>query len=79
MKNLENFNRNAENVKSGNGGGSDSKMFNNRSDNVYRKQMLSNLKNIVTIDRADTKHSQRKEPDQLSTSSTATNTNFTGE
>ncbi|KAG5680431.1 hypothetical protein PVAND_009939 [Polypedilum vanderplanki] len=74
VKNLENFNRNAENVKSIN----ENKRFNNiRSDNVYRKQMLSNLKNIVTIDRPEMKNNQKKEPDQLSTASSATNTNFT--
>jgi hypothetical protein len=74
VKNLEDFNRNAENVKRT----SDGKVFVKRGDNVYRKQMLSNLKNI-TIDRPDLNHMQKKEPDQLSTTSEATNTNFTGE
>ena len=41
--------------------------------------MLENIKNILAIDSTESKiHKKKKEPDQISTSSTATNTNFTG-
>lgn len=41
--------------------------------------MLENIKNILAIDSAESKNNKKKkEPDQISTSSTATNTNFTG-
>lgn len=41
--------------------------------------MLENIKNILAIDSSETKNNKKKEPDQISTSSSATNTNFTGE
>ena len=41
--------------------------------------MLENIKSILAIDSAESKNNKKKkEPDQISTSSTATNTNFTG-
>ncbi|KAL7033890.1 hypothetical protein ACKWTF_007771 [Chironomus riparius] len=73
VKNLENFNSlSTDNVVNSN------KIY-NTSDNLYRKQMLENIKNILAIDSAESKNNKKKkEPDQISTSSTATNTNFTG-
>lgn len=69
VKNLENFNnRNSE--------------IYNQSDFDHRTQMLANIKNILAIDEnlAATVTSDKKDVDQLSTtSSVATNTNFTGE
>jgi hypothetical protein len=68
VKNLENFNnRNSE--------------IYNQSDFDHRTQMLANIKNILAIDEnlAATVTSDKKDVDQLSTSSAATNTNFTGE
>lgn len=72
VKNLENFNNRNVVVE-----GIDHNKIYNTSDNIYRTQMLENIKNILAIDNGDPKTSKRKEPDQISTSSTATNTNFT--
>lgn len=68
VKNLENFNqRNSE--------------IYNQSDFDHREQMLANIKNILAVDEnltATITTPEKKEVDQLSTASTATNTNFTG-
>lgn len=70
VKNLENFNqRNSE--------------IYNQSDFDHRKQMLANIKNILSIEENLTTNDnnndkKKKEVDQLSTTSSATNTNFTG-
>ena len=68
VKNLENFNqRNSE--------------IYNQSDIDHREQMLINIKNILSIDEnstPDIPSAGKKEVDSLSTTSSATNTNFTG-
>lgn len=71
VKNLESFNsRNAE--------------IYNKSDFDHRKQMLENIKSILAVNEENlTSESikidnKKKDDDQLSTNSSATNTNFTG-
>lgn len=68
VKNLENFNQRNSEIYS-------------QSDFVHREQMLKNIKNILATDEnltpALTCH-DKKEVDSLSTTSSATNTNFTG-
>lgn len=65
MKNLENFNKSA--FAYDNPPNTDQK----------RQQMLDNIRNILAIDDT-TNDNKTKDTDELSTSSSMTNTNFTG-
>lgn len=70
VKNLESFNNRNSGIY-------------NQSDFDHRKQMMENIKSILAINEesltADSiKADKKKDADQLSTTSSATNTNFTG-
>lgn len=71
VKNLESFNNQNSDIY-------------NQSDFDHRKQMMENIKNILAINEENLTadsikiDNKKKDADQLSTTSSATNTNFTG-